>query len=435
MRNDTNAPGTGSTDEYDRHVAEAGGDYKVKTKKYQNLIAKVLCVLAAIVLWFYVVGTNTAIEERDFNSIPVTVENLDTIGAGMSVISGDDYTVDLTLSGAKAELDKLSAEDIKAYVDVGGITESGEHTLEVHIALPKGISVVRQSSNMVRTYIDESISVPVPVVVKPLYTIENDFELGIPEPDVETVNVTGPKAQLENVSHALVTVDLGRINKSVTATATPVLYDKSGAEITGTYIKMQTREISVRIPVYTYKEVPLKADYVHGYYTSSNVKIAFSPERIKLKGDPDVLAAIGSVPITIDETQITEDCTLELEIPELDGTDNVSGTTRAKVTIEHRNTTTANMTVTVSVANNNNISHMLESSTIDVTFRGTKTQLDLLPKSADDIRAVVDLDAIPADLADTSQPVSVPVTVTVDGALAGRVYAVGTYEMKVMIRN
>ncbi|MBQ8552348.1 MAG: hypothetical protein IJ428_06005 [Clostridia bacterium] len=428
MRKETNkAP---AQSEYEQHVAESGGDYQVSTSKYQNAVAKVLCVLAAIILWFYVVGTNTAIEEKVFSGVPVAIENLEVIESelGMSVISGYDYTVDLTLQGAKSELDRLSVEDITVYVDVGSITASGEQALEVKTSLPSGISVVKQSASLIRVYIDKSISISVPLRVEPHYSIESAYELGIPVPSVETVNVTGPAAELDKVAYALLSLDLGRINKSITATGKPILVDETGAEIESAYVKLQTGEVSVQVPVYTYKDVYLAAEYKHGFYNASNVAVKFSPESVRLKGDPDVLAEIDSVAILIDEKKVIDDGVLNANIPELENIENVSGITTVSVSIVHKNTDTRTMTVdNLVVLNPDDLDYMLESSTVDVTFRGTKQRLSLLNQN--NVTATLDL----GNIVDVPGLQMVPLTITITNALSSNVYEIGTYEMGVLI--
>lgn len=427
MRKDTSKP---SADEYEQHVAESGGDYRVNTSKYQNAVAKVLCVLAAIILWFYVVGTNTAIEERVFSGVPVAIESLEVMEAelGMSVISGYDYTVDLTLQGPKSELDRLSVEDIAVYADVSGITSSGEQSLEIKTALPNGISVVKQSASLIRVYIDKSISISVPLKVEPHYSIESAFELGVPVPSTDTVKVTGPAAELEKVAYARLSIDLGRISKSITATGKPVLVDANGEEIESAYVKLQTGEVSVQVPVYTYKDVYLSASYKYGFYNSSNVAVKFTPETVRLKGDPDILATVDTVSILIDEKSVLADGVLNLDIPKLNGVENAGGITSVSASVVHRNTDVRTMKVdNIVVVNPDNLEYILESSSVEVTFRGTKQRLALLNQN--NVTATLDLGDIP----DVPGLQMVPVKISITNALSSNVYEIGTYEMSVYI--
>ncbi|MBQ8250211.1 MAG: hypothetical protein IJY93_10105 [Clostridia bacterium] len=423
-------------DEYEQHIEESGGDYRVKASKFQNAVAKVLCVLAAVVLWFYAVSTDTAIIDKSFTGIPVDIRNLDVLDSelGLSVISGYGYTVDLTLSGMKPDVNSLSIDDITAYVDAGSVTEAGEYSLQIHVSVPSGITIDGQSANYVELYIDKRSAVSVPVVVDPIYSIEATYKLGELEPSFETVNVTGPEEELEKIDCAMVTLELGRISKSLTATGKLVLVDKSGTPISNPYVKLQTSEVSVKIPVYTEKEVPLTVGYKHGYYNDSNVNVTVTPSTVRLKGEPDILDDIDSIQILeLDEKKIMEDTlqkNVAINIP--DGTE-IIGSRSADVEVKHKGTVVRDVVIDVSnlsVVNTDDIEYEFAVSEITVKFRGTQRSIQFLLEDPQNIIATVDLDY----LGNVTDSVSVPVTVSVASALSGSVYELGEYTIDVIIK-
>ncbi len=404
-----------------------------KNKKSHNVIAKVLCALAAVVLWFYVVGTDTAIEEKKFSDVSVEIRGLETLENeyGLSIIGGYDHTVDFTISGPNADISQITYDSLIVYADVSDVTGAGEHSLEIEISLPNGVSVSSRSSNFIQVYVDKKTSVAVPVEVRiPDVTIEKDYIMGTPQPSIESVNVSGPAAELEKISHAEVSLDLGRISKSLTAIGKLVLIDKNGEEITNQYIRLQTGEVSVKIPVYTYKDVPLAVDYKYGYYNASNVSVTVKPASIRIKGEPDVLDGISSVVIAqLDEKSIIEDSTLTTAIMLPDDVENVNGIRTAEIAIKHTGTTTREVVVSnISVLNPGNLNYELESPEITVKFRGKGGMLSLLNQN--NVTATIDL----GYLNNTYGVVSVPVTVNVSTTLAGNVYEIGEYKMNVTIK-
>ena len=116
---------------------------RVTDNRKKDLTAKIMCLIGAIILWFYVVSSQTIIDEKRFASIPVELISTDVIEDeyGMTVINGYNDTVDVTVSGVKNELNRLSAEDINAYVDLSQINAAGEYTLDVRTSVPGGISI------------------------------------------------------------------------------------------------------------------------------------------------------------------------------------------------------------------------------------------------------------------------------------------------------
>ncbi len=429
MENNNNTP---VQNEYEQHVAESGGDGKVKSGRFQDVTAKILCLLAAIVLWFYVVGTDTAIEEKKLTDVPIDIKSVTALedSFGLSVISGYDYTVDLTVSGANSEISRLSLDDISVFVDVSHIEAAGEYSLEIKTSLPNGITVSSQSSNYIQVYVDKRTSISVPVVVEPMYSMESTYELGVPEPSITMVNVSGPAVELEKIKEAKVTLDLGRINKTLTATGKLVLVDENGMPITNPYIKLQSSEVSVKIPVYTYKDVPLTVTYKYGYYNDDNVDIKISPASIRVKGEPSALDNLDNIVVLqLDEKKIVDDGSRTATIMLPDNIENVSGIRTADIKITHKGTATREVVVSnLSVVNTGSLKYSIESPSIVVKFRGTRTLLSLLNQN--NITATIDL----GYLNNSSGTVSVPVTISVSNTLSGSVYEIGEYEIDVTIR-
>ena len=82
-----------------------------RNKKKSDLLVKVLSVLASVVLWFYVVGIESPYEEKVFHDIPITLTDLPE-NSSLSVISGYDTAVSVTISGRRSDLSRINATEI-----------------------------------------------------------------------------------------------------------------------------------------------------------------------------------------------------------------------------------------------------------------------------------------------------------------------------------
>ena len=408
------------------------GDYQVKESRNEKLIAKILCVLAAIILWFYVVMTDNTTDEKVFSGISVDIRGRDRIEdtLGLTIISGYDLTVDVTVKGPRADINRLTVDDVKAYIDMKTVDGAGEYTLPIRTSLPNGITAGALSANYMTVYVDKRTTISVPVKIVTSQVIEADFTMGTPEPSIETVNVSGPEEVLRTIDHAEASFDLGRVSKTLISTGKLTLVDANGNEINDPYVRLQTSEVTVRFPVYIYRDFDLKVDTKYGYYDSTNSRITISPASIQVRGDPDVISSMDSVSLgQIDEKKITGDETKTMAIMLPDGVENLSGTATATVTITQIGTTTKKLNVTdINVVNPNGLEYTLERNSLTVTFRGTKTMLDML--SSRNVSLTLDL----GYLNKTSGTVSVPVTVNVQSTLSGKVYEIGDYSMNVTIK-
>ena len=408
------------------------GDYQVKESRNEKLIAKILCVLAAIILWFYVVMTDTTTDEKVFSGISVDIRGRDRIEdtLGLTIISGYDLTVDVTVKGPRADINRLTVDDVKAYIEMKTVDGAGEYTLPIRTSLTNGITAGSLSANYMTVYVDKRTTISVPIKIVTSQVIEADFTMGTPEPSIETVNVSGPEEVLRTIDHAEASFDLGRVSKTLISTGKLTLVDANGNEINDPYVRLQTSEVTVRFPVYIYRDFDLKVDTKYGYYDSTNSRITISPASIQVRGDPDVISSMDSVSLgQIDEKKITGDETKNMAIMLPDGVENLSGTTTATVTITQIGTTTKKLNVTdINVVNPNGLEYTLERNSLTVTFRGTKTMLDML--SSRNVSLTLDL----GYLNKTSGTVSVPVTVNVQSTLSGKVYEIGDYSMNVTIK-
>ena len=399
----------------------------------KDLTAKIMCVLGAIILWFYVVSSQTIIDEKRFASIPVELMSADVIENeyGMTVINGYDYTVDVTVSGVKNELNRLSADDISAYVDLSRIDAAGEYTLDVRTSAPGGITVKELSANYVNVYVDKRSSKPVEIRVNPIYSIESDYSLGTPSASLSNVTVTGPEDVLDNIAYAQVTVDVGKLTGSVTATGSVVLIGKDGAVISNPYVKLHTTDVTVKIPVYTEKEIPLSVGFKHGFYNEKNSVIKIEPSSIVVKGDPAELAKLNSVEVmTIDEkkmTGTTESRIAAIELP--DGIENVDRVDSVTVTVTHVNTSTRDIYVdNIEIKNPDGLDYSVKQDGINITLRGSSGSLALV--GADNVSVTADLGYYTKG----TGKVTVPVSVIMPSGLSGSVYEIGEYSLEIEIK-
>ena len=179
-----------------------------------NFIARIVCLLAAIGIWFYVQDYDSPTYEKKFTNIPVAISG----GAnGLTVLSGYDNDVDVTVKGRKSDINRLKASDITAEIDISTITEAGDVSCPVDIILPSGLEVSELSSTYFWLYIDKTATASIPVF--PSYTgyTESGLTVGNITASPSSVVVSGPEAVLKTISGAYCGLELDKITGSVSA--------------------------------------------------------------------------------------------------------------------------------------------------------------------------------------------------------------------------
>ena len=248
----------------------------------------------------------------------------------------------MTVKGKRTDVRSLKSSSIYVYVDASGVSQAGEYTLPLSVKLPDGISLVSPTNpEAVTVYFDVTSSKQLPITVVPKncpipdgYTLKSTVLSG------SDVTVRGPSGELAKIAKVEAVVEPGAVTSSVSITSSLTLYDEDGNEYTNPYVTLSVSEVTVRLELYTSKEVPLKVAYKYGYYNDSNVKITLSPAAITVEGTAETLDKLDSITVTtIDETSILSDVSIVAPIDVPDGV-TYTGAENATITIKHVSTVT-----------------------------------------------------------------------------------------------
>ena len=274
--------------------------------KRSNLLAKIMCIFAAFCLWIYVMMVESPEYEQTFSHIVVDLVNAEELVSDkdLAIYNGYGTMIDVTLSGKKSVISKLTDRDIVATADVSGITEGGSrYDCRITVDVPAGCTLVGMSQETVSVYIDKAAKTTVD-----LTEIRNNTQLpdgcytGLVEFPVDKITVTGPEKVLSNVSRGVVMIDLAGVTKTQTMTREVYLVDKNGTRIDSPYIDYYPREITFEVPVIKTVTEQIDVKFKYDFLNYLNASIKISPAEIEITGDPAVINRGNLIdPIEIDE--------------------------------------------------------------------------------------------------------------------------------------
>lgn len=423
------------SDRYNMHTTVEEPAQKKGNPRLGAFLAKILALLGALAVWFYAASNDTTVSEVVF-TVPVSIENTARIEQenGWSVISGSNNFVEVTLSGKKNAINKLTEEEVEAYADVGAVTSAGRHQLDVTVVAPGELTVVNQSVHSISVYVDKKMSVTVPVRVRLVdYLIDADHHLEEPVPSVDEVVITGPSSEVERIEAAQLTVSPGTIRQPLTASGTLVPVDGDGNAVTGSYLSMKTTEATVYIGLYTEKKVPLTVVSQYGFLDETNSMISVEPSEITLRGEPAQLSSLNEIRVAvIDEKSLTgQTSTFSAFIKTPAGVTIEEGGDTATVTVTQIGTVTETYLVNpedILVVNPKKIAYSLPQDSLILTLRGNPFRLSLL--GTDNVHVSIDLTNIVGAEGST---VSVPAEITFSDPVDGFVYEIGDYKVRVKL--
>ena len=309
------------------------------TKKKSTLLPKICCLFCALGLWLLVSGESDIQDEKTYNDIPVVIENADILErSGLSIISGDDYVINITVRGNRAKLASVDSSAIKAKVDVSELSEAKVYSLAVVVTPPSssGFTVVSQSLDTIDVNVDVLTDRKFDVNVNPLIQLSDEYSY---EKTVhpKEVTVSGPQKLLEGLSVS-VSPNLGVVTNDVTFNDRIVLLDKYGKEIVSPYITVSDQYAEGTIKLVpkeesneeTEKEVNVVCKYKYGYYKEGESSYTVSPSKVTVRGLKKDVEKIDEICVyVIDETVITSSTVFHVNVESPNGTNLVGDKTVA----------------------------------------------------------------------------------------------------------
>ena len=412
---------------------------KKKSKLFENKIFwAVVSLLAALFIWVYVTGTQEEPIELSFNNVEVVFTGEDTLQASRGYVINNisTETVSVKISGTRRNIGSLSASDIKATIDVSLISQTGTITQYYTLTYPDGVdadavSIVSSNPSVISFNVTRMSTKQVPVEVQFKGSTAEGYIAGEVEYEPKTITISGPESELEQIDHVYAEIGGDELTMTRTADVPFVLMDKSGNELSSYGFEFDVSTINVTIPISMMKEVSLYVQCIYGAgATEENTSIEIEPSTLTISGDTSVVSGINRIDIaTIDLTDFALTLQDTYAIPLQNGVENVSGVTKAEVTIEIQGVSTKQFTVTnfnyTGLPDGYYVEEIITQN-LEVKVRGAQDVLDQIQSS--NLRAV-------ADLSEVTQTgiMYVPVKVELDGFTnAG---AVGEYMIAIRIRR
>lgn len=305
--------------------------------KKHDMLAKVFSILAAILLWMYVVDEQNPDITQTYSNIGVQIVGLEKLeDSGLTIIEGASSVVSVQVKGKRNNMVQMSKDKIEVAVNVSTIPSPGEYNLSyLASADVAGITISSKNPTQIRLVVDKiaSKSVPVKLDLKgqmPEGYLMDDY---VVEPDAVTVK--GPQSVLDQIAYAHASYDISAVKQSTTTTLSYTLIDSEGKEVDMKFLTMEDPAISVTIPVHQAGKIPLLIDLeqLKGIPESA-VSYTIEPANIEVKGLPEDISTLNSIKLgTVSVEDLIRSGKTEVTLPIIlpNGITTDEKTTTAKV--------------------------------------------------------------------------------------------------------
>ena len=412
-----------------------------------KFLTGLLSALIACALWMYVITVVSPGSTDTYYNIPVNLRNESALhDRGLILTSSDALFVNMELSGNRTDLAKITKDNITLVADLSTIYEPGTQTVNYTYSFPgnvanDAITVLDRSPSKITLTVEQLISKSVPInlvyegkLLSDDYIVDKDnvmlTDMQGTEIEDGMVDVSGPKSVIDQITQAVIKVDLTDRSTSFSDNYRYTLCDKDAEPVDAQYVTTNVGEISLTLYIQQVKEIPLRLEIISGGgATEETSQINFEPKTIKISGSESALDLIDELVLgTINLGEMTEDqeLTFPIELPA--GVTNRTGLEEATVTVKFPELLMKTFTVTqiTPVGVPNGYEADVVTQALSVTVRGPRELVEAMTEK--DITVNVNFAG--------EQPGTFTASahVTMSAAYSG-VGAVGTYSVSATMRE
>lgn len=366
-------------------------DQKVKN---HQVIIKICCVIASLVLWLYIFNVENPMRETHI-VVPVQILNKDLVAKSDLVpVEEDNLTVTLTIRGSASDTYSIKPSDFKLVSDLSSYAvKKGENKIPVEVkSSPSNIRITNNDNLWVKITLDDLKRKTVPVKI----IFDGNTKSGFYafKPTVKEKEVIGPKAAVERVKYLSARYSIKDASKDIDANIQLQPSDSSGAIVKD--VTVNPSSLKVTIPVKKIKTVSINVKSGIQQNNQGNIKDLLPIEdKIDIAGEEDLISNINSLDTEyVDLNKVYGKDTIEVKLVVPKGVTlvNSSDTVKLKVNLNNKNIQKELSLNIQTINDNSKYSVNLDTNKVDIVVSGEENVINNL--KVENIKCSVDLSSI-----------------------------------------
>lgn len=368
---------------------------------------KLLSLLLAILLWNYVVSSDTSLTRtKTITGVNGYISGQSTLSTyGLALLSDpaeqlENITVRMEV--AQSVYSQVSADNVQVVADLSSVRRSGtqEVPLKATSSYGRVTNVLPETVSLTFEPLDSRL-IPVNVELTGEKDAVSWYNIGRTNPSA--VTVSGAASVVRSISQARVYSDVTGANASYVRAEPYVLLDGEGNEIAQSQLTRSASSITVSTDVYPTREIPISTEIeevvrgrvAEGYVIS---EITIQPEFVTVAADQSLLDGISE---------------LLIEPVNVEGqTQSMSARARVSKLTDFKNMSTEQVYVNIAIVEED-VSEWIDNTVL--TFVGKAENLQLEWQKSD-IQVYV---TGPKSVIEAFKSEGIPVTVNLTGFTAG----------------
>ncbi len=290
-----------------------------------NLSTKIISLLFAIFLWFYIIQVQNPEVEKSIRDIPVQFTKTELEDRGYTLTNDKEVQITVKIKGQRKYISGIKKEDIAAVADVTSIDSIGTHTVNVDVILPYGsIELVEQNPQHITVTVDEIVVAEKEVVINQLGRPKFGYCVSDYRFTPEKVKIKGPKSIVNTIEALSADVDVSGKDEDITVSGVPIQFVGTSGETFNTpYVTLEKSVVDVHCTISKKKTVEIDARFADGVdYMLDDTSV----KSIEIAGASDIIENIDKIPTSkITNGMISKDGEVEVTLQLPDGVTSLDG--------------------------------------------------------------------------------------------------------------
>lgn len=278
-----------------------------------NFGLKLLSLLVAILLWNFVVTSNSSITRtKAVTGLTGYVSNQGILASayGLTLLEDpSDVLSDITVmvQVSQHEFANVNENTVQVMLDLSGARRAGVQEIPLKANTSYG-RVERVMPATVQVSLEALDSRVIPVNVGLGGSQARDRWYKVNRSNPQTLTIKGPASVVQRIASAYVDIDVTGARNSFTAAEKYTLLDNDGSEISQNLLDRSASSVSVSVDVYPVKEIPVD-DNIHSILTGTPAEgyevesVTIQPDSLLVAAEQEILSSIDVLriePISVD---------------------------------------------------------------------------------------------------------------------------------------
>lgn len=282
--------------------------------KKDDLLVKIMSVIAACCLWAYVMMEQNPVVER-YYEVPLQQRD---VNDDMAIFNAPEV-VTVQVRASRLILNDGAVKNINAFVDFKDVAD-GQQKLPVNVTFSKG-EVVNVLPKEVNVLVDHMAKKTVPVVAKVVDNADEDLTVDSKRIEPMQAVVEGASTKLSKIDKVIAPIRIKGQRENFQVECILVALDENDKEISGLHIIPDKAVVdAVIIRKMVSAELPVRVVISGEMQEGLNIsQMQVLPEKVRVTAPPSVLKRIKEINTKpIDITTLTGSIAVntELELPD-----------------------------------------------------------------------------------------------------------------------